>query len=409
MPLTDLAIKSAKPTTRRKKLSDGGGLHIEMSPVGTKTFKFSYRFGGKQKTLTGGRYPDMRLAQARAWREELKSLIREGIDPALEKRRERQRARLVAGDTFETLARDWHNKQKARWSPKHAAWIMKRFENDAFPLFGDLPVSQISHADILDLIARFERRDALEIGRKSINHVSAVMRHAIASGKASHNPVPDTSDSMRAKPPVRHRAQLPADELGEFYERLNSIDRDPTTKLAIRWTILTTVRTGETRFFKRKEIERQPDGSLLWRIPAERMKKQREHVVPLPRQAEKLLQEIDANARELNSEWQFPQRFKTRKPISENCMLLCLYELGYKGRATMHGFRGLASTVLNEQVDTEGRRRFDSDWIELQLAHVETNAVRGAYNAAEYLSARKSMMQWWADYLEEMELLGELL
>lgn len=409
MPLTELAIKSAKPAATRRKLSDGGGLHIEISPAGTKTFKLSYRFAGKQKTITGTRYPEMRLVEARAWREELKGLIRSGIDPALEKRRERQRATLKCGETFEAVAREWHEKQRARWNPKHAAWIMKRFENDAFPLFGNLPISEISHADILDLIARFEKRDALEIGRKAVNHVSAVMRHAIASGRTVHNPVPDTRPSMRAKPPVQHRSRLPKRKLPEFFGRLESSTHDRTTKLALRWTILTMVRTGETRYFKPDEIERRSDGQVVWRIPAERMKMAREHIVPLSTQAIALLDEIEANARDLNSPWQFPQRYQARKPISENCMLLCLYDLGYKGEATVHGFRGLASTILNEQVDGEGRRKFESDWIELQLAHVETNAIRGAYNSAEYLQPRREMMQWWADYLEDNKVVGLML
>ena len=217
----------------------------------------------------------MRLVDARAWREEMKRLIRAGVDPALEKRRNRQRAIQSAGETFEAVAREWHEKQKARWDPTHAAWIMKRFENDAFALFGQLPVSEISHPDILELIARFERRGALEIGRKSINHVSAVMQHAIATGRAKQNPVPDTRVSMKAKPPVQHMAKLPKSDLPDFYQRLENSEHDLTTKLALRWTILTMARTNETRFFRPEEIERQSDGSLIWRISAERMKMSR--------------------------------------------------------------------------------------------------------------------------------------
>jgi integrase len=409
MALTELGIKSAKPTAKRRKLSDAGGLHLEISPAGTKTFKFSFRFAGKQKTITGGRFPEMRLAEARAWREEMKRLIREGTDPSLAKRRARQKAIRDAGETFEVVAREWHEKQLARWNPKHAAWIMARFENDAFPLFGQLPVSEISHADILELIRRFEMRSALEIGRKAINHVSAVMRHAIATGRAEKNPVPDTRGSMKVKPAIKHRSRLPKRELPEFYRRLNASGHDPVTKLALRWTILTMVRTGETRFFKSEEIERQAGGEMIWRIPADRMKQSREHIVPLPRQAVDLLKQIEKNAHPANRHWQFPQKYQARKPISENCMLLCLYDLGYKGKATVHGFRGLASTILNEQVDKDGRRKFSSDWIEMQLAHAETNAIRGAYNSAEYLAPRRAMMQWWANFLEDQEEVGLLL
>ncbi|QZD86733.1 tyrosine-type recombinase/integrase [Qipengyuania psychrotolerans] len=409
MPLTELAIESAKPGPARRKLTDGGGLHLEVGTAGTKTFKLSYRFAGKQKTITGGRYPDMKLVEARAWREEMKRLIREGTDPALLKRRLRQQRQQEAGQTFEAVAREWHEKQKARWAPKHAAWILARFENDPFPLFGQLPIKEVRHADIMDLIARYEKRGALEIGRKALSHVSAVMRYAIATGRAELNPVPDTRGAMRAKPPVQHRARLPKAELPEFFSKLEDSGHDRVTKLALRWTILTLVRTGETRFFRPEEIERRSATEILWRIPASRMKMGRDHVVPLPTQAVALLDEIEFYARKTGSPWQFPQKYRWRKPISENCMLLCLYDLGYKGRATVHGFRGLASTILNEQVDANGARKFASDWIEMQLAHAETNAIRGAYNSAEYLAPRREMMQWWADFLEDQEEFGKLL
>lgn len=409
MALTELAIKSAKPSAKRRKLADGGGLHLEIGTAGTKTFKLSYRFAGKQKTITGGRYPDMKLVEARAWREEMKRLLREGTDPALMRRRLRQERSLEVGQTFEVVAREWHEKQKARWAPKHSAWILARFENDPFPLFGQVPVNEIRHADILDLITRYEKRGALEIGRKTLNHVSSVMRYAIASGRAELNPVPETRGTMRAKPAVKHRAQLPKAELPQFFRKLEASGHDRVTKLALRWTILTLVRTGETRFFKPEEIERRSHTDVLWRIPPSRMKMAREHVVPLPPQAISLLDEIEFYARKSGSPWQFPQKYSWRKPISENCMLLCLYDLGYKGRATVHGFRGPASTVLNEQVDKDSRRKFSSDWIELQLAHKEKNAIRAAYNSADYLKPRTDMMRWWGDFIEGQELFSKLL
>lgn len=409
MPLTELVIKSAKRSAKRRKIADGGGLHLEIGTAGTKTFKLSYRFAGKQKTITGGRYPEMKLVDARAWREEMKRLIREGTDPALMRRRIRQQRSLEAGQTFEIVAREWHEKQKARWSPKHAAWILARFENDPFPLFGQLPVNEIKHADVLNLIACYEKREALEIGRKTLNHVSAVMRYAIATGRAELNPVPDTRGAMRAKPAVRHRARLPKAELPQFYRKLEASGHDRVTKLALRWTILTLVRTSEARFFVAEEIERRSSTDVIWRIPANRMKMGRDHVVPLPIQAIRLLDEIEYHSRNVGSPWQFPQKYRWRKPISENCMLLCLHDLGYKGRATVHGFRGLASTILNEQVGSDGRRRFASDWIEAQLAHREANAIRGAYNSAEYLKPRSEMMQWWGNFLEDQQEFRRLL
>jgi integrase len=181
------------------------------------------------------------------------------------------------------------------------------------------------------------------------------------------------------------------------------------TLLAIRWTMLTMVRTNETRFARPEEIEGLSAGNPIWRIPADRMKMSREHIVPLPKQAVALLDAIEAVRVASGSPWMFPQTTNAKKAISENRMLYCLYDLGYKGVATMHGFRGLASTVLNEQVDKRGTRLFDRDWIELQLAHDESSDVRAAYNAAEYLGPRRRMLQWWANYLVDQEAIGKLL
>jgi len=197
MPLTDLAIRNARPGERRVKISDGGGLHVEISPLGVKTWKMSYRFGGRQKTVSGGRYFDVKLAAARAWREEVKATLREGRDPALEARREKQEASAVQRDTFESVAREWYAKNKTRWEPRYAALIMRRLESDAFRVIGAIPIAEVSHRDILDLIAHYEKREALEVARKVLNHVSAIMRYAIATGRRSAaDPVPDTKDSM---------------------------------------------------------------------------------------------------------------------------------------------------------------------------------------------------------------------
>ncbi len=410
MPLTDLVIKNARPTKRRLKISDGGGLHVEISPLGVKTWKMSYRFGGKQKTVSGGRYPEVKLASARAWREEVKATLRGGRDPALEARRVKQETGTVQRDKFESVGREWYAKNKARWEPRYAALILRRLERDAFRVIGAIPIAEVSHRDILDLIARYERREALEVARKVLNHVSAIMRYAIASGRRSAaDPVPDTRDSMAPRPQVQHMAKLPRGRLLEFYGRLNDSKHDPVTKLALKWTILTMVRTNETRFMQASEIEGRGTDELVWRIPGARMKTGREHLVPLPKQAHALLDEMEQIAMAERSVWMFPQTTNPKRSISENRMLYCLYDLGYKGIATVHGFRGLASTILNEQVTPEGARRFDADWIELQLAHVEANSVRGAYNAAQYLVPRRHMLQWWGDFLEDHEAVGKML
>lgn len=410
MPLTDLAIKAIKPATARRKISDGGGLHLEISPNGVRTWKMSYRFGGKQKTVGGGRYPQpMTLALARAWREEVKASVRAGRDPAREVKVEKQAVEQSRADTFKEIGEEWFGKNKALWQPRHANWIHNRLLLDAYPVLGSIPMAEVSHDDVLRLIRRFEDRNTIEIGRKTLGFVSRIMVYAKAAGKAKADLVPDAMAAMKPKPRVKHHAKLPVARLPEFFSKLAASGHDPVTKLAIRWTLLTWVRTGETRFFVPGEIEGRGTAEPVWRIPADRMKMNREHLVPLPRQAVALLNEIDALRIKNGSQWQFPQVLNPKKPISENCMLYALYDLGYKGIATIHGFRGVASTLLNEQVDANDIRRFHEDWIEIQLAHEEESESRGAYNAAQYLGARRKMLQWWADYLEDAERVGLLL
>lgn len=408
MPLTNIGIKNARPAARRRKLFDGGGLHLEISPKGAKTWKLEYRFGGKHHTITLGRFDEYSLAQARMWREECREKLRAGQDPRGE-RAEAKRSAAIGADTFKTVAAEWLDKQKSAWKPKYHAWVERRFEHDLYPELGHLAIDAVDHQAILGLIKRFEERDAVEIGRKTIRYVGQIMRYAIATTRATNNPVPDVRDAMKSKPKVKHFSKMPPKRLPEFYRKLNAAPADEVTKLAMRWTILTMVRTTETRFFMPEEIENRGTNEMLWRIPADRMKMGREHIVPLPKQAGPLLASIEKLARAQASPYQFCQANAPQKPISENRMLYCLYDLGFKGVATMHGFRGMASTVLNEQVMPDGSRRFDKDWIELQLAHDESDNVRGAYNAAEYLGPRRRMLQWWADYLDDQEAMGSLI
>lgn len=408
MPLTVVQIKNAKPGPTRRKLSDGRRLILEISPKGVKTWKMQYEFDRKQRTITLGRWPDFSLAEARDWREKIKATLRRGEDPQQGKKG-RTQGPSGDGNSFEEVGREFLEKQRGIWDQRYHAWVVRRFEHDIFPEVGAMPLSEFSHDDVLRLIKRFEARDAIETGRKTLRYVSKVLQYGIATKRATNNPVPETMPAMKPRPRVKHYARLPKAELPEFYRRLSECSADKVTTLAIRWTVLTMVRTNETRFMKPDEIEQRGGKGLLWRIPAERMKMSREHVVPLPPQAEALLEELDTIRLASGSPWMFPQSRNPEKPISENRMLYCLYDLGYKGIATMHGFRGLASTVLNEQVAKNGGGMFDRDWIELQLAHDETDEVRAAYNAAEYLGSRRRMLQWWARFLEDQEVIGALL
>lgn len=408
MPLTDLAIKNAKAgEAPYRRFSDGGGLYIEVRPSGTKTWYLAYRNERRQqKKVRGGRYPDMRLADARQWRETVKGQIRQGVDPARSKRAEQVEAR---GDTFETVGREWFERQAARWKEAHASRILGRLEDDVFPVIGDVLIGKVAHADVLKVAHRIEKRGAHETVRKVLQYIGRIMRFAISTQRASRNPVPDLRDALKAKPKVTHHAKMPTARMPEFYRKLTGSKHDRVVKLALRWTILTWARTSETRFFRAEEIDGRGTDTLIWRLPPGRMKMHREHIVPLPRQAEALLDEIEFYAGREESPWQFPQVRNSKKPIDENVMLYALYDLGFKGVATVHGFRGVASTLINEQVKADGTRRFDKDWVELQLAHAEEDEVRSAYNAAEYLIPRRRMLQWWADWLDDQQAMADLL
>ncbi|WOE76305.1 tyrosine-type recombinase/integrase [Alterisphingorhabdus coralli] len=403
MALTDLKIKNAKAGGKPyRRLSDGGGLYIEVRPSGRKTWFLAYRRDGKQMKVRGGPYSEMSLADARFWREKVKAEIRAGNYPTSDKPDKDK-------PSFETIAREWFELQQSKWTKRYADIVIGRLENDPFPLFGDRPIDEVSHEEILSLIERMEQREVYDLLRRTLRYVSRVMRYAIATKRASYNPVPDVNDALKPKPKTQHYRQLSLSDLPDFYAKLRKSNHSETVKLALQWTILTWARTSETRFFRPEEIEGRDTDELLWRVPADRMKMGREHLVPLPRQAGPLLDRIETLAQKMGSQWQFAQVRNALKPIDENVMLYCLYDLGYLGKATVHGFRGMASTLANEQVDANDMRVFHEDWIERQLAHVEENKIRGAYNAAEYLGPRRKMMQWWADFLEEQQGFSELL
>ena len=407
MALTELTIRNAKAEKPYRRISDGGGLYLEVRPSGTKTWFLTYRDDRRrQKKVRGGRYPDMRLAEAREWREQVKGQIRKGLDPA----REKHAAKVEAGgDTLETVGREWFERQRSRWKDTHAPAILRRLEADVFPLIGDVLIGKVTHADVLRVAHRIEKRGAHEMVRKVLQHIGGIMRFAIATQRAERNPVPDLHDALKPKPKTRNLAKMPTARMPKFYGKLATSKHDKVTKLALQWTILTWARTSETRYFRPEEIEGRGTDALLWRVAPERMKMGREHLIPLPRQAGPLLEEIEFYARREESPWQFPQVRNAKKPIDENVMLYCLHDLGFKGVATVHGFRGVASTLINEQVKADGTRRFDKDWVEMQLAHSEEDEVRSAYNAAEYLLPRRAMLQWWADWLEDQQAMAALL
>lgn len=377
MPLTDSACRNAKPQDKPYKLTDGAGLYLLVQVNGSRLWRFDFAHAGKRKTAALGKYPVVSLADARLHRERMKEALRDGRDPT-DKRAE--------GVTFGVVARDWFAANKSKWKTSYSARFWSRIEDDILPTLGGRELVSIEAPEVLALLRSIEDRDAIYTAKRICEMVSTIYRYAIAEGHTKFNPAADLKPALKPMPKREHRAKLIEKELPEFFKRLRTSGTG-ATQTALELVAHTFVRPNEIRFGRWSEI----DGDV-WTIPAERMKMGKTHLVPLTPQVQKLL----ARLRDLSngSEWLLPGRDSAKKPVSENAMLYFLYDLGYHKKATVHGFRGTASTALNEC------GLWQSDWIERQLAHVPMDKVRSAYNAAEWWPQRVRMMRWWSDRLE---------
>lgn len=403
--LSDAMIRSLKAGPKPTKHADGGGLFILVMPNGKKLWRLTYRYAGKQNLLSGGPYPIVKLADARKWRDEVKGQLLEGRDPSAIRKAEKKALAAKGQDAFEIVAREWLHTRSKVWSERYARITRTRLEQDIFPGLGSVPIGDIDPVMLLTELRKIEQRGSVEMAHRIRNHVGEVFRYGIATQRCRSDPSRDIAPAMMRPAPVKHRARVDARDLPQFFAKLAQDEGMRMSHLALRWTMLTMVRTQETRFATWNEIEGLDGNQPLWRITPDRMKMRSEHLVPLSRQAVALLKEIEAanvfrtagNAR--LGKFLFPVATSKSDVISENRMLDILYRMGLRGKATVHGFRGLASTVLNESGE------FEPDWIEVQLAHV-ARGVRAAYNSARYLAHRRIMMQWWADYLERAEKAG---
>lgn len=391
MALTDIKVKQAKPEARDRKLYDTGGMYLLVKKNGSKYWRLKYRVEGREKTLALGVYPDVSLKDARLKRDDARKLIANGHDPSQIKKETKRAAKVKRFNAFENIAREWWDKQKENWTEDHAYRVIDSLETDIFPYLGNRPVSEITPQEVLETIRKVEGRGALNIAGRLMQRCSSIFRYAIQTGRARINPAGDLQGTLKTRK-VKHQPSLPRSELPEFLNRLKKYDGLLQTRFALRLLALTFVRPGELRGARWEEIDFH---KKEWRIPGERMKMRTEHIVPLSKQALEVLEELKPITGRYDLV--FPGERSKHKPMSENTLLFALYRLGYKDRATPHGFRATASSILNEQ-------NFNPDAIERQLAHQERNKVRGAYtHHAEFLKERKKIMQWWADYLNDLE------
>lgn len=386
--LTDARVRTLKPQDKPFKATDGSGLYLLVNPSGSKLWRLKYRTSGAEKVLAIGIYPDVSLKLARERRDEARRLIAQGIDPMQERKAEKLAERTARENSFEAVAGRWFDQWRVGKSPRHAAYTQARLKADVFPAIGARTVDQIEAPALVEMMQAIAKRGALDMAKRALQTCSQVFRYAIAHGMAKRNPASDIrpSDVLASRKSINF-ARVGAKELPDL---LRAIELYPgsTTRLAMKLLALTFVRTTELIEARWAEFDLD---AARWDIPAERMKMRSPHIVPLSEQAVEVLRtlhQLTGGHRLL-----FPGQRDHDKPMSNNTILMALDRMGYKGRMTGHGFRGVASTLLHEQ-------GFNHEHIELQLAHSPRNKVSAAYNHALYLGQRKSMMQQWADYLD---------
>ena len=391
--LTELECKNFEAKEKNYKKFDGGGMFLLIKPDGSKYWRLKYNYAGKEKLLALGVYPEVSLKDARKKRDEYKRQLKEGFDPVQKKRQEKTELKENVANTFENIALEWH---KHKWKDsikKDAKLELSRLKRHIFPYLGSIPIKKITAQQLISTIRNMEDNGILSESQKTRSIVGQVFKYAIATKRAKHNLIQDTAGAYK-QPNVKHHPNFSEKELKEFLKTFADFKGNPITKLALKFLILTFVRSNELRGARWEEFDFEKNE---WRIPAERMKMKEQHIVPLSKQSLAVLEEIKKRSFKGNeSGLLFPSAIRSEKPISDNTLSKALRNQGYQGRATPHGMRATASTILNEN-------GFKPDVIERQLAHCERNKVRASYNHAQYLQERREMMNWWGDFVEKLE------
>lgn len=394
--LTDTAIRKFKPGSAPVKLTDGMGLYLHVAATGSRWWRYAYRFNGKQKLMALGSYPDVSLEEARKRHQEARKLLGVGKDPMAERKAERE-AQFVQGTTFEDVFKLWFEKWRVDKAERHIRQTERRVKTDVIPAFGSKPVDDVTAADIRGMmLAIYNGRGARDIAKRNHETTGQVFRFAVALGIAKRNPAADFKpDDILPTVKAENFARVDAKELPSLLAKMDAYVGTAVTKLAMWMLAYTWVRTSELIEAEWKEFDIE---NARWDIPAERMKMDAPHIVPLSRQAVEVVKALKLITG--SNSLVFPGDIDKKRPMSNNTILKALERMGYKGVMTGHGFRGLASTVLHEQ-------GFEVEHIELQLAHMKRDKVAAAYNHAKYLKQRTKMMQWWGDYIEKQRQKAE--
>jgi len=399
MPLSDIAVRTAKPEAKPYKLADGLGMYLLVQPTGSKLWRMKYRFGGKEKVLALGQYPQISLKDARAARDEARKLLASGVDPGEHRKAAKQAGQDKAANSFEVVAREWLAKYAPTWSPRHIDNMTKRLERDIFPWLGSKPIADIKAPELLIHLRRIESRGALETAHRVLGNCGQIFRYAVATGRAERDP---TGDLRGALPPARekHLAAVidgtlePKERerrVGALLRTLDGYEGGFIVASALRLAPLVFVRPGELRTMRWQDVDLE---AAEWVYHVTKTKT--EHVVPLSRQAVAILREIHALTSA--SEYAFPSARTRTRPMSDNAILSAMRRLDIpKDEMTGHGFRAIARTLLDEVLG------FRVDLIEHQLAHAVKDPNGRAYNRTAYMPERRKMMQAWADYLDKLK------
>jgi len=397
MSLTDAKIRNAKPDIRPVKLTDGGGLYVEVRPTGAKLWRYRYRIAGKENLFAVGEYFNDRrgghvsLEDARKERDKARALVKQGIHPAHSRQAARLAQHAANANTFDAVAREWIARKQASWSPYYLRQVERFLKADVFPYVGNLPIRSVTAAHLLEIIKRVEGRGAESVALLIRQWASAIFRYAVATLRADTDPAAALKGAIH-RPTIKRHKPLSRDQIADFIKALESDGGYRTTVIALRLLLLTFVRPVELRAARWSEFDLDRGE---WRIPGERMKMREPHFVPLSRQAVELLRELHTYTG--GRETLFPNYRNPRTCMTATTLNRALERMGFNGKDSIgfsaHGFRATASTILNEI-------GYRPDVIERQLAHKERNKVRASYNQAEYLDERRAMMQQWADLTE---------
>lgn len=410
MPLTDLKIRQAKPKEKPYKLSDTGGLYLLINPNGAKYWRWKYRISGKEKLLAVGVYPEVSLKEARDIQYEARKQLDQGVDPSAAKRMQGERLKV---DTFELVAREWINRYLLDKSKSHYERTVSYLERDVFPFLGGRSVALIKPPELIPIIDRIHKRVARDSHLRTLQTIGQILRYAIATGRREDpDPTPSLKGLFQPKELAKHFPAITDPvEVGRLLRAIDHYAGNFVTKCALQLSALVMMRPGA---FIRAEWQEIDFATATWVIEVKHMKadskvkqanrEEDQHIIPLPHQAVTILRELHPLTGHSRFIFQSPHtKGKMQAPMSNETITKAICRMGFKGEMTGHGFRSMASTLLNDMRRDDGSRMWDADAIEKQLAHKDKDHIRSAYNRGQYLEERRRMLQYWADYLDQLK------